>query len=141
MTILEKVDGVDWLMGLDDGSTMYAFTGVGHSDADLIETVRALEDDDDLHGMFLDVTEGTWGWSPRFKHCSNHDDGWGCDNEGEWHRHYSVNYGHDPVTGVTVRNFEPMRAGERPGERVIPIPAPPTHTTAATVANEGSGNG
>ena len=136
MTILEKADGVDWLMSDDDGSTMYAFTGVGHSDADLIETVQALEDGGDLYGMFLDVTEGAWGWSPRFKRCSNYDTGWGCDNEGEWHRHYSLNYGHDIVTCVTVRHWEPIRAGERPGERVIPILAPPTRTGATNAQRD-----
>ena len=46
MTILEKADGVDWLMELDSGNTMYAFAGSGHSDADLLETVRSIEGDD-----------------------------------------------------------------------------------------------
>jgi len=121
MTIIEKADGVDWLIEHESGSTMYAFAGRGHSDADLIETVRASEEGD-INGEFLDITEGSWGWSPRFKHCSNHDDGWGCDNEGEWHRHYSQNYGHDPVTTVAIRSYKPMRAGIRPNERIIPVP-------------------
>ena len=126
MTILEKADGVDWLMDLDSGDTMYAFAGVGHSDADLIETVRSLEGDN-VDDEFLDVTEGAWGWSRRFKHCSNYGDGWGCDNEGEWHRHYDQNYGHDPVTGVTVRPRAPQHF-EGVASRVIPLP--PAHMTA-----------
>lgn len=133
MTILDRADGGVYLRDNDDGSTIYAFSEVGHSDADLIETVRALEDDADMGGTFLDVTEGAWGWSPRFKNCSNHDDGWGCDNEGEWHRHFSQNYGHDPMTVVIVRTFKPSRTGDRTTERIIAISAS-THTTATEAA-------
>lgn len=122
MSIIESVAGVGLIMDHDGGNTMHPLVGTQHSDADLIETARALEESD-LVGHFLMVSEDSWGWSPRFKHCSNHDDGWGCDNEGEWHRHYSTNYGFDKSTTVTVYPFKPSSALR--GCRVIEV-TPPT---------------
>jgi hypothetical protein len=41
-------------------------------------------------GYELHVTEQYYRWVPRVKNCRDHPagDGWGCDNEGEWHGHW-----------------------------------------------------
>jgi len=38
-------------------------------------------------GYELRVTEEHYTYTPRIKNCSNWD-GWGCDQEGEWHAHW-----------------------------------------------------
>lgn len=113
--------GTENMSSLDDGETMYVFAGFGLSDSDIREAVIELEDASvgGLEGYWLEVDEGTWGWSPRFMHCDRHDTGFSCDNAGEWHRHYSPNYGHDRVSVVTLHSFDPQyQSGDR---RVFPV--------------------
>jgi hypothetical protein len=98
------VSEMESLFDLDNGRPMYVYAGTGLADAAIIEAVTEsmYEEPDGLIGYRLEIREGNWGWSPRMKHCSNHDSGWGCDQEGDWHQHFSSNYSGDPVTVVTV---------------------------------------
>ncbi len=107
---------IDNMHDLSSGNTMYGFAGIGHSDEAIIEAVRH-HYESDLDGYRLAAYEARWGWSPRFKWCSNHDTGWGCDEEGEWHRHFSTNYGDEPSTTVTVNYTYPM--GDEPLAPVV----------------------
>lgn len=101
LTVIE-----DSLFSLETGEPMFVFKGGNLSNADLIRAVEAAYGDP-IAGMWLDVSEGKWGWTNRFKHCSNHC-GWGCDREGEWHRHYDRGYGTDVNTAVTLCRRKPV---------------------------------
>lgn len=88
MSELTHVDeGVRWW-----GQEMVLVEGVGHDAGDLIDAYNKYADDT-IATPYVEVWEGRWGWSNRFKNCSNHGNGWGCDNEGEWHRHFEMGYG------------------------------------------------
>lgn len=53
-----------------------------------------------MTGESLSVTEARLAYRPRIKWCSNFD-GFGCDNEGEWHRHwFEVRQNGEPYTVV-----------------------------------------
>lgn len=100
LTVIE-----DSLFSLDTGEPMFVFKGGNLRNADLARAVEAAYGDP-IAGMWLDVAEGKWGWTNRFKHCSNHV-GWGCDQEGEWHRHYDRGYGTEVNTAVTLCRRKP----------------------------------
>lgn len=48
----------------------------------------------------LHVEEAFLSYMPRVKRCSRYD-GWGCDNEGEWHAHWFAVKPH-PAAAFTV---------------------------------------
>ena len=105
MSVIELL-GVN-LWSLDSGESMIEIEGIGHSDANVVTFLESNSEAREIADQWpwLEVVEGRWGWSPpRFKWCSNHDSGWGCDDEGEWHRHYSTNYGGDERTLITRAN-------------------------------------
>jgi len=53
-------------------------------------------------GYEVEVTEHHMIYRPRIKNCSQWD-GWGCDNEGEWHGHwFAVRSNDDPATHFTM---------------------------------------
>lgn len=51
-------------------------------------------------GRQLSVTQERFAFQPRVKWCSRHD-GFGCDNEGEWHSHWFAARTGDPFTVVS----------------------------------------
>lgn len=73
------------LMQTDEGE---AALFQGHNlDPEEIERVCSVEILGDYPGHELHVTEEYFSYVPRIKNCSNWD-GWGCDQEGEWHGHW-----------------------------------------------------
>lgn len=53
----------------------------------------------------LVTDEQYWRLTPRIKNCEAYT-GWGCDNEGEWHKHW-VEIKPHPDFAITLAYYEP----------------------------------
>ena len=88
------------LMHTDDGDA-----GIfrGHNlELTEVERVCATDIFGECPGYELHVTEEYFQWVPRIKNCSKWD-GWGCDQEGEWHGHwFAIKPTDDPRNQFTV---------------------------------------
>lgn len=88
----------------NDHGPLLVIDGIGHDRARLLDYATR---DDALGGWYyrgtgrravLSIEDSTWSWTPRIKHCEPYTDGWGCDQEGEWHRHLVATNGGEPLT-------------------------------------------
>jgi hypothetical protein len=65
-----------------DGEWGLVFEGHDLDEADLLREMAS-----EGYCAPLTVQEVHFMYRPRVKNCSQYD-GWGCDNEGEWHAHW-----------------------------------------------------
>jgi hypothetical protein len=101
----------------NESGPMMVVDGIGHD----VEQLLAFVTEDDALGGWLPTAEdgqpiiriepGNWGYSPRIKHCDRYTGGWGCDSEGDWHRHFVDNAKHGrPLTLVGLELYADIDA-------------------------------